>query len=85
MRDVIEKMNMKNNDVFGQTDLHPCTQSSADDPLEVRVGTGHPLPAADAKVDPHGADLPDEQDGNRLRITTCARLLNGGDGGCHRC
>ncbi|MCL2126432.1 MAG: AMP-binding protein [Oscillospiraceae bacterium] len=68
MRDVIEKMNVSEiTIVFGQTESSPgCTQSSTDDPVEVRVGTvGRPLPGVECKiVDPDTyEDLPDEVTG----------------------
>ena len=68
MRDVLEKMKMSEiTIVFGQTESSPgCTQSNADDPVEVRLNTvGGPLPGIECKiVDPvTGADLPDECDG----------------------
>ena len=68
MQDVVDKMNMKEiTIVFGQTESSPgCTQSRADDPLEVRVNTvGKPLPGVECKiVDPQtGEDLPDNTDG----------------------
>lgn len=68
MQDVVDKMNMKEiTIVFGQTESSPgCTQSRADDPLEVRVNTvGRPLPGVECKiVDPQtGEDLPDNTDG----------------------
>jgi fatty-acyl-CoA synthase len=68
MQDVVDKMNMKEiTIVFGQTESSPgCTQSRADDPLEVRVNTvGRPLPGVECKiVDPEtGKDLPDNTDG----------------------
>jgi len=68
MRDVIEKMNMTEiTIVFGQTESSPgCTMSSADDPIEVRVGTvGKPLPEIECRiVDPEtGTGLPDNVTG----------------------
>lgn len=64
MQDVVDKMNMSEiTIVFGQTESSPgCTQSRADDPLEVRVGTvGSALPGVSCKiVDPEtNQDLPD--------------------------
>ncbi len=53
MRDVVNKMNMKEiTIVYGQTEASPgCTMSSADDPLEVRVGTvGRALPEIECKI-----------------------------------
>ncbi|MCL2677466.1 MAG: AMP-binding protein [Clostridiales bacterium] len=68
MTDVLEKMRMSEiTIVFGQTESSPgCTQSSADDPMEVRVNTvGRPLPGIECKVVDHvtGQDLPDDADG----------------------
>ncbi|NLL56101.1 MAG: AMP-binding protein [Clostridiales bacterium] len=68
MRDVQEKMNMKEiTIVFGQTESSPgCTQSSTDDPIEVRVSTvGSPLPNIECKiVDPEtNKELPDNEIG----------------------
>lgn len=68
MQDVVEKMNMHEiTIVYGQTEASPgCTQSRADDPIEVRVNTvGRPLPGVECKiVDPvTGEDLPDNVDG----------------------
>jgi fatty-acyl-CoA synthase len=68
MQDVLTKMNMREiTIVFGQTEASPgCTQSRADDPIEVRVGTvGRPLPGVACKiVDPQtNRDLPDNVDG----------------------
>ncbi len=68
MQDVVNKMNMTEiTIVYGQTEASPgCTMSSADDSLEVRVGTvGHPLPEIECKiVDPDtGEDLPDNVTG----------------------
>ena len=68
MKDVVEKMHMTEiTIVYGQTESSPgCTMSSADDPIEVRVGTvGHALPEIECKiVDPEtGADCPDEVTG----------------------
>ncbi|NLX77211.1 MAG: AMP-binding protein [Clostridiaceae bacterium] len=68
MQDVVDRMNMKEiTIVYGQTEASPgCTQSRADDPLEVRVNTvGRPLPGIECKiVDPKtGEDLPDNVDG----------------------
>jgi len=68
MRDVIDKMNMSEiTIVFGQTESSPgCTQSSTDDPVDVRVGTvGRPLPGVECKiVDPETyEELPDEVTG----------------------
>ncbi len=68
MQDVVEKMHMPQiTIVYGQTEASPgCTQSRADDPLEVRVNTvGRALPGVQCKiVDPEtGEDLPDEVDG----------------------
>ena len=68
MRDVLEKMNMTEiTIVFGQTESSPgCTQSRADDPMEIRVNTvGRALPGVECKiVDPAtGEDLPDNVDG----------------------
>lgn len=63
MRDVVNKMNMTEiTIVFGQTEASPgCTMSSADDPLEVRVGSvGRALPEIECKIiDPEtGDDMP---------------------------
>ena len=68
MKDVVEKMHMTEiTIVYGQTESSPgCTMSSADDPIEVRVGTvGHALPEIECRiVDPEtGADCPDEVTG----------------------
>jgi len=68
MRDVIEKMNMKEiTIVYGQTEASPgCTMSRVDDPIEVRVNTvGRALPGVECKiVHPEtGEDLPDNVDG----------------------
>ena len=68
MQDVVNKMNMKEiTIVYGQTEASPgCTMSSADDPLEVRVGTvGRALPEIECKiVDPEtGEDCPDGVNG----------------------
>ena len=68
MQDVVNKMNMKEiTIVYGQTEASPgCTMSSADDPLEVRVGTvGCALPEIECKiVDPEtGEELPDNVTG----------------------
>jgi fatty-acyl-CoA synthase len=65
MNDVLNNMNMSEiTIVFGQTESSPgCTMSSADDSIDVRVGTvGHPLPGIECKiVDPAtGKDLPDD-------------------------
>jgi fatty-acyl-CoA synthase len=68
MQNVVDKMNMTQiTIVFGQTESSPgCTQSRADDSLELRVNTvGRPLPGIECKiVDPEtGKDLPDGTDG----------------------
>ena len=68
MKDVVNKMNMKEiTIVYGQTEASPgCTMSSADDPLEVRVGTvGRALPEIECKiVNPEtGEDCPDNVTG----------------------
>jgi fatty-acyl-CoA synthase len=68
MQDVVEKMHMSEiTIVYGQTESSPgCTMSSAEDPIEVRVGTvGRPLPEIECKiVDPEtGKDCPDEVTG----------------------
>lgn len=68
MQDVIDKMHMNEiTIVFGQTESSPgCTMSSADDPIDVKVGTvGRALPGIECKiVDPAtGEDLPDNVDG----------------------
>ena len=68
MQDVVDKMNMSEiTIVFGQTESSPgCTQSSTDDPVDVRVGTvGRPLPGVECKiVDPETyEELPDEVTG----------------------
>ena len=68
MQDVVEKMNMKEiTIVYGQTEASPgCTQSRADDPMDVRVNTvGRNLPGVECKiVSPEtGEDLPDNVDG----------------------
>ena len=52
MEDVINKMNMSEiTIVFGQTEASPgCTQSRADDPIDIRVHTvGRPLPGIECK------------------------------------
>ena len=64
MRDVVEKMNMKEIViVYGETESSPgCTMSDTGDSLEVRVETvGHALPEVECRiVDPEtGAELPD--------------------------
>ncbi len=71
MRDVIEKMNMKEIViVYGQTEASPgCTMSETDDPLEVRVTTvGHALPEVECRVvNPEtGEDCPDNVSGEFL-------------------
>jgi fatty-acyl-CoA synthase len=76
MEDVVNKMNMKEiTIVYGQTEASPgCTMSSADDPLNVRVGTvGRALPEIECKiVDPEtGEELGDNMDGE-----FCARGYN---------
>jgi len=68
MKDVVDKMNMSEvTIVYGQTESSPgCTQSSTDDPVDVRVGTvGRPLPGVECKiVDPEtNEELPDEETG----------------------
>jgi len=68
MQDVIEKMNMSEiTIVFGQTESSPgCTQSSSEDPIDVKVSTvGGPLPGIECKVvDPATyEDLPDNTPG----------------------
>lgn len=68
MQDVLEKMHMSEiTIVFGQTESSPgCTMSSADDPIDVKVGTvGRPLPAIECKIvhPVSGEDLPDNEDG----------------------
>ena len=68
MQDVVEKMNMREiTIVYGQTESSPgCTQSRADDALELRVNTvGRALPGVECKiVDPKtGQDLPDGENG----------------------
>jgi len=68
MEDVVEKMNMSEiTIVFGQTESSPgCTQSRADDPIDIRVHTvGRPLPGIECKiVDPEtNEELPDGTDG----------------------
>ena len=68
MEDVVEKMNMREiTIVYGQTESSPgCTQSRADDALELRVNTvGRALPGVECKiVDPKtGQDLPDGENG----------------------
>jgi fatty-acyl-CoA synthase len=68
MKDVLAKMHMSEiTIVYGQTEASPgCTMSSADDPLEVRVGTvGRALPEIECKiVNPEtGEDLPDNETG----------------------
>jgi fatty-acyl-CoA synthase len=68
MKDVQEKMNMAEiTIVFGQTESSPgCTQSSTDDPIDVRVSTvGSPLPNTECKiVDPVTyKEMPDNEIG----------------------
>ena len=68
MQDVQEKMNMKEiTIVYGQTEASPgCTQSTTDDPIEIRVNTvGKALPGIECKiVDPEtNRELPDDTDG----------------------
>ncbi|HXK73135.1 MAG TPA: AMP-binding protein, partial [Clostridia bacterium] len=68
MQDVQEKMNMKEiTIVYGQTEASPgCTQSTTDDPIEIRVNTvGKALPGVECKiVDPEtNKELPDDTDG----------------------
>ena len=68
MRDVLDKMNMSEiTIVYGQTESAPgATQSSTDDPVDVRVGTvGRPLPGVECKiVDPEtNEELPDDVTG----------------------
>jgi fatty-acyl-CoA synthase len=53
MQDVLEKMHMNEiTIVFGQTESSPgCTQSSADDPIDVRTATvGRPLPGIECMI-----------------------------------
>src|SRR5690606_16243002 len=53
MRQVIEKMNMKDITIaYGQTESSPViTQTRVDDPIEVRVSTvGKPLPGVEVKI-----------------------------------
>ena len=71
MRDVIEKMNMKEIViVYGQTEASPgCTMSETDDPFDVRISTvGHALPEVECKiVDPEtGKECPDNVSGEFL-------------------
>ncbi|MFA5522755.1 MAG: AMP-binding protein [Tissierellales bacterium] len=68
MQEVMDKMNMREiTIVYGQTEASPgCTQSTTDDPIEVRVNTvGRPLPQIECKiVDPEtNEELPDGVDG----------------------
>lgn len=68
MREVINKMNMKEITIaYGQTEAAPvCTQTKADDSIELRVATvGKALPYVECKiVDPEtGEDLPFNQQG----------------------
>ena len=68
MQDVVDKMHMTEiTIVYGQTEASPgCTQSRADDPMDVRVNTvGRNLPGIECKiVSPEtGEDLPDNVDG----------------------
>ena len=68
MQDVQEKMNMREiTIVYGQTEASPgCTQSTTDDPIEIRVNTvGKALPGIECKiVDPEtNRELPDDTDG----------------------
>jgi fatty-acyl-CoA synthase len=76
MRAVVEKMGAAEVTIgYGQTEASPIiTQTWADDPIEVRVGTvGSPLPGVDVKlVDPiTGADVPRGEAGE-----LCARGHN---------
>ncbi len=53
MQDVVDKMNMDEvTIVFGQTESSPgCTQSRADDPIEVKVNTvGRALPGVECRI-----------------------------------
>ena len=53
MQEVVDRMNMKEiTIVFGQTESSPgCTQSRAEDPIEVKVGTvGRELPGVECKI-----------------------------------
>lgn len=53
MQDVVDRMNMDEvTIVFGQTESSPgCTQSRADDPIEVKVGTvGRALPGVENRI-----------------------------------
>ena len=68
MRDVVEKMNMKEIViVYGQTEASPgCTMSDTGDSLEVRVETvGHALPEVECRIihPESGEELPDETPG----------------------
>ncbi len=53
MQEVVDRMNMNEiTIVFGQTESSPgCTQSRADDPIEVKVGTvGRELPGVECRI-----------------------------------
>ena len=53
MQEVVDKMGMRDiTIVFGQTESSPgCTQTHADDPVEVKVNTvGRPLPGVECKI-----------------------------------
>ena len=68
MQDVVDRMNMKEiTIVFGQTESSPgCTQSRAEDPIEVKVSTvGRELPGIECRiVDPAtNQPVPDGVDG----------------------
>ena len=68
MQDVVDKMNMTQiTIVFGQTESSPgCTQSRADDSLELRVNTvGRALPGVECKIVnlETGEDMPDNMNG----------------------
>ncbi len=76
MQQVVDEMGMKEiTIVFGQTESSPgCTQTTTDDPLELRVSTvGRELPLTECRiVDPEtGEDVPDGVSGE-----FCARGYN---------
>ncbi len=61
MQEVVDRMNMKEiTIVFGQTESSPgCTQSRAEDPIEVKVGTvGRELPGIECRIVDPATNLP---------------------------
>ncbi len=61
MQDVVDQMNMKEiTIVFGQTESSPgCTQSRAEDPIEVKVNTvGRELPGVECRIVDPATNLP---------------------------